>query len=111
MQDEIVESLSQDNIPLTPHMLHPLLEGMAANHEHERALFLFRDIRARGVQPRAVSYRFMISLCINVNEAEEAFRLLIDLKDSYSNVPEQYWWSVLESCTRNGFVFSSSDNN
>lgn len=108
MQDEIVESLSEDNIPLTPHMLQQLLEAMVANHEHERAIFLFRDIRARGVQPRSISYRLMITLCTNVNEAEEAFRLLIDFKNSLPNVPEHFWWSVLESCAWNGFVFSVS---
>ena len=106
MQDEVVESLSEDNVPLTPHMLQQLLEGLVVNHEHERAIFLFRDIRARGVQPRAISYKFMITLCTNVNEAEEAFRLLIDFKDNYPNVPEQFWWNVLESCAWNGFVCS-----
>jgi hypothetical protein len=109
MQDEILESLYEDKVPITPRMLQALLEGMEENYEYERAIFLFRDIRARGVQPRAGSYRFMISMCININEAEEAFRLLVDFKDNYPDVGEQFWWYVLESCARNGFVFSVSD--
>jgi hypothetical protein len=106
MQDEIVECLSEDNVKLTPHMLHPLLEGIAANHEHERAIFLFRDVRARKVAPRDKSYRYMISLCTEINEAEEAFRILLDFQSVPIWIPRYYWWLVLECCARNGFVDS-----
>src|SRR5579859_3966626 len=109
MQDEIIESLSEDNIPLTSDMLHPLLKGMAANHEYERAIFLFRDIRARGVNPLAKTYIHMIYMCVEINEAEEAFRILVDYKETNSVVADIYWWMVLESSARNGYVYSSLD--
>lgn len=107
MQDEIIESLSEDNIPLTSDMLHPLLKGMAANHEYERAIFLFRDIRARGVRPLRKTYIHMIYMCIELNEAEEAFRILIDSMENKPVLADTFWWMVLECSARNGYVYSS----
>lgn len=106
MQDEIVETFPKDGVQLSPPLLHCLLEGLIANHEIERAIFLFRDIRARGILPRIRTYRFLISQCIEANEVEEAFRIMIDLKDVYGNdsVIESQWWQVLDCAAKNGFV-------
>jgi len=109
MQDEIVEKLPKDGIPLTPQMVHCLLEGMKNNHEPERAILLFRDIRKRGVKPRIKTYNFLISMCVENREPEEAFRILLDLKQAEGEgaVTEHSWWLVLEACARNGYVYYS----
>jgi hypothetical protein len=107
MQDEIVGTFSKDGIALTPLMIHHLLEGLQNNHEIERAIFLFRDIRARGILSRPRTFNFMIYMCVENNEAEEAFRILIDLKDTYGgdHILEHYWWIILDCASRNGFVY------
>jgi hypothetical protein len=48
----------------------------------------------------------MISMCVESNESEEAFRILIDLHESFGDtgVSEHLWWMVLEVCARNGQV-------
>jgi hypothetical protein len=106
MQDEIVQILPQDGIELSPPLFHVLLEGLMNSHEIERAIFLFRDIRARGISGRLPTYRYMISKCIDAMEGEEAFRLLIDMKDAYGekSTMEQQWWLILDTCASNGFV-------
>jgi pentatricopeptide repeat protein len=106
MQDEFVESLPEDNIPMIEPMLHCLLEGLIKNHEIDRAIFLFRDLRARGVKPRVQTYNLMISLCCDNIEPEEAFRILIDVNDTHGEgcVVEHYWWRVLEICAREQYV-------
>ena len=109
MQDEIVESLSEDKIRLVDTMLHPLLKGLVSNGEGERAIFLFRDLRSRGVKVMAKSYIMMISVCIEINEPEEAFNLLVELKETGQLVPKTHWWYVLECCAANGYVNSLSE--
>lgn len=107
MQDEIVESLPEDKMPLTDTMVHHLLEGLINNHEIDRAIFLFRDLRARKVRPRVRSYNLMIALCAENAEPEEAFRILVDLKETWGDdvVNERNWWRILEICARQGYVF------
>ena len=106
MQDEIVTSLPEDKIPLTDVMIHHLIEGLINNHEIDRAIFLFRDLRARKVRPRVRTYNLMISLCAENVEPIEACRILFDLKETWGEtaVVERNWWRVLEICAREGYV-------
>jgi hypothetical protein len=108
MQDEIVETFPEDGIDLTPSLIHPILEALHNNHEQERAIFLFRDIRARGILASPRTFNFMLNVCIYCNEAEEAFRILQDFRDTYGadQAIEHYWWVILDCASRNGFVFS-----
>lgn len=108
MQDEICQALPEDNVALGPRMIHHLLEGLRNNHEIERAIFLFRDIRARGIDCRHRTYNFMISMCVEIHEPEEAFRRLIDFHELFGDKEgsEHLWWMVLECCARNGHVRS-----
>jgi hypothetical protein len=108
MQDEIVETFPIDGIDLTPTLIHPILEALHANHEHERAIFLLRDIRARGISVKERTFGFMVFVCIFCNEAEEAFRILKDFEVTYGayRIAENYWWDILDCCSRNGFVSS-----
>src|SRR5437667_12335556 len=104
MQEEFVESLPEDNIPLTEPMIHHLIEGLIQNHELDRAIFLFRGLRARRIKPRLRTYNLIIALCTEFIEPEEAFRTLIDLKETYGDesVTERNWWKVLEVCAKEG---------
>jgi hypothetical protein len=106
MQGEIVQSLWEDKVHLTETMTHHLIEGLFRNHEIERAIFLFRDLRARKLLPRLRTYNLVISLCIDYVEPEEAFRMLIDLKETYGeeSVADRHWWRVLELCAKEGYV-------
>lgn len=106
MQDEIVQTLPQDGIQLSAPLVHSLLVGYLHNHEIERAIFLFRDIRARGILARSQTYRYMITQCVEAYEAEAAFQILIDLKNLYGagDVTERHWWQVLACSARNEFV-------
>jgi len=106
MQEEIVHSLWGDKVPLTEIMTHHLIEGLIRNHEIDRAIFLFRDLRARRICPRLRTYNLIISLCVDYVEPEEAFRTLIDLKETFgeASVGDRYWWRVLELCAKEGYV-------
>ena len=106
MQDEIVGTFPGDNIPLIQPMVHYLLEGLIKNHEVDRAILLFRDIRARKIRPRNRTYNLMISLCAQNREPEEAFNILMNYKEVYgeSQIPERMWWTVLHVCAQENFV-------
>ena len=106
MQDEIVSSLPRDNVALTEPMMHHLIEGLINNNEIDRAIFLFQDLRARGIKLRARTFHLIISTCITYHEAEEAFKVLLDLKESLPESPieDRVYWRVLQSCAREGFV-------
>ena len=108
MQDEIVGTFPGDNVPLIQPMVHYLLEGLIKNHEVDRAILLFRDIRARKIRPRNRTYHLMISLCAQNLEPEEAFNILMDYKEAYgeSQIPERMWWTVLHVCSQENFVHS-----
>jgi pentatricopeptide repeat protein len=110
MQNEIVEVMSKDNVPMTPQMVHMLLEGMNKNHEEERASMLFRDMRKRGVRPRLHTWNYMILHCVENRDAEEAVRMLLDFKETEGeeSVPDHIWWNVLESSAKSGLVESLS---
>ena len=110
MLDEIVETLPKDGVPLTPLMVHYLLEGMNSNHEQERAIMLFRDVIKRGVKVRLRTWNFIISMCVENREPEEAFRILLDLKDKHGegSVSEHTWWIVLDACSKAAFVLPTS---
>jgi hypothetical protein len=109
-QEEIVHSLWEDKVPLTEVMTHHLIEGLIRNHEIDRAIFLFRDLRARRLYPRLRMYNLIISLCVDYVEPEEAFRTLMDLKETYGeeSVPDRHWWRVLELCAKEGYVNHSA---
>jgi pentatricopeptide repeat protein len=109
IQEEIVHSLWGDKVPLTEIMTHHLIEGLFRNHEIDRAIFLFRDLRARGLRPRLRTFNLVISLCVDYVEPEEAFRMVIDLKETYGeeSVADRHWWRVLELCAREGYVNQS----
>lgn len=106
MQDEIVTTFPLDKVPLTQPMIHYLLEGLIRNHEVDRAILLFRDIRARKIQPRNRTYHLMITICAQNLEPEEAFNILMEFKDvcGVSQIPERMWWTVLHVCAQEGFV-------
>jgi pentatricopeptide repeat protein len=106
MQDEIVGTFPLDNVPLIQPMVHYLLEGLIKNHEVDRAILLFRDIRARKIRPRNRTYHLMISLCAQNREPEEAFNILMNYKEVYgeSQISERMWWTVLQVCAQENFV-------
>lgn len=106
MQDEILEALPADKVQFTMNMAHHVLEGLIHNHEVERAIFLFRDLRARSLNPRVRTFNLMIAMCIENREPEEAFNILIACNDKYGkgSIDKRYWWQVLEACAREGFV-------
>lgn len=106
MQDEIVTTFPPDKIALTQPMIHYLLEGLIRNHEVDRAILLFRDIRARKIQPRNRTYHLMITICAQNLEPEEAFNILMEFKEicGVSQIPERMWWTVLHVCAQEGFV-------
>ena len=110
IQEEIVHSLWKDKVPLTENMTHHLIEGLIRNHEIDRAIFLFRDLRARRLYPRLRTYNLVISVCVDYVEPEEAFRTLIDLKETFGeeSVADRHWWRVLELCAKEGYVRHSS---
>jgi hypothetical protein len=106
MQTEICDGLVDDKITLTGKMLHHVLEGYRYNGEVERAIFLFREVCERGVLPRHRAFTFMIALCVEMKEPEEALRILksLDNFNEQHQVTENLWWTVLDSCARNGHV-------
>jgi pentatricopeptide repeat protein len=108
MQDEIVSTFPDDNVALIQPMVHYLLEGLIRNHEVDRAMFLFRDIRARKIRPRHRTYNLMISVCAKHLEPEEAFNILMNYKEIYGEnfIHERNWWTVLEVCAQEGYVHS-----
>jgi hypothetical protein len=106
MQDEIVMSLPEYKIPFTMPMIQHVFEGLVRNQESDRAVLLFRDLRARGVKMRSKTYKFIISLCVDNLETEEAFKILLELDEIYSHrhVTDHYWWKVLELSARECYV-------
>ena len=106
MQDEIVSTFPHDKVPLIQPMVHYLLEGLIKNYEVDRAILLFRDIRARQIRPRNRTYHLMISVCAQNHEPEEAFNILMDFKEAYgeSQIAERIWWTVLQVCAQENFV-------
>ena len=107
MQDEIISALPQDNIPLTEPMVHELLEGLIKNDEIDRAIFLFRDLRATKMSLRIRTFNLMIATCVENNEPEEAFQILLALKDSHGEhaITERNWWKVLEAAAKENQVW------
>jgi hypothetical protein len=106
MHEEICDTMPVDEIPLTQMMIHHLFEGLINNGEIERAIFLYRDIRAREIELRPHTYSYLISSCVEYNEAEEAFAMLTHAVEVWSGhtVMDHLKWLVLESCARKGFV-------
>jgi len=106
MQDEIVDAMPKDNIPITQQMVHSLLEGMNKNREPERALMLFHDMLEKGVKPKLRTWSYIIGNCVENREPEEAYRLLLKLKETEGekSVADHLWWVVLDSCAREGHV-------
>ena len=106
MQDEIINALPQDEIALNEPMVHELLEGLIKNDEIDRAIFLFRDLRAAKLSPNNHTFNLMIATCVENNEPEEAFQILLAQKELYGErgVTERNWWKVLEASAKENLV-------
>ena len=101
-----MNALPVDKVPLTETMTHHIIEGLIRNYEIDRAIILFRDLRARNLKPKIKTFNLILSMCTENVEPEEAFRILVDLKETYGEeaVAERMWWKVLESSAQKQYV-------
>jgi hypothetical protein len=112
MMDEIIDTFPADNITLTPSMMHVYLEGTQLNGERDKALLIFREIRNSGTYVLTKTYDWIISLCAEVGESEEAYRNLLHFEKMArpESVKHKAYWQVLDVCSRTHHVSPPMDS-
>lgn len=108
MHDEIINALPKDEIALSEPMVHELLEGLIKNNEIDRAIFLFRDLRAAKLLPSNHTFNLMIATCAENSEPEEGFQILLAQEELYGDyaATERNWWKVLEAAAKDNLVYN-----